>query len=255
MSAGSNKPRRPQVVAHRGASETAPENTVAACHLAWQQGADAVEVDCRLTQDGQIVCIHDETAARTTGSNLVIAESTSEALRRLDAGSWKGARWAGQRIPFLSEVLATAPAGKRVYVELKSGVEILHPLQAVLHQSGLVPEQTVIIAFSAATLKQAGPMFPDRKMLWLTDLRAEKGGGGLVPSPATILATLQNTGADGVDCRADPALDAAFLNTLRRGRSEVHVWHDGVIPNPELFRELGVDSITNNRVRLFPSEA
>jgi len=254
MSTRNRMGRRPLVVAHRGASEDAPENTLAAFKLAWQQGADAIEVDCYLALDRQIVCIHDETALRTAGVDLAIAQSTSEALRRLDAGIWKGSQWAGERIPFLADVLATVPAGKQVYVELKSGVDIFEPLAAALRQSGLLPEQTILIAFDAGLLKQAKAAFPDRKRLWVTDLLLEKDRVRLMPSPETILATLRDIDADGVDCRADSALDAAFLNALRRGKREVHVWYDGVIPNPEFFRELGVDSITNNRVRLFASE-
>src|SRR4051812_33505820 len=81
---------RVEIVAHRGASYDAPENTVAAIKLAWEQKADASEFDVYLTKDGQIVISHDANTKRTTGVDKKVAEQTLEEIRRLDAGKWKG---------------------------------------------------------------------------------------------------------------------------------------------------------------------
>src|SRR6185369_848081 len=89
----------PMLIAHRGASRDAPENTLAAFRLAWQQGADGIEADFRLTRDGRVVCLHDASTGRTAGVDLAVAEASLEELKRLDVGGWKGARWAGERIP------------------------------------------------------------------------------------------------------------------------------------------------------------
>src|SRR5689334_354029 len=107
------------VVAHRGASHEAPENTLAAFRLAWEQGADAIEGDFYLTRDREIVCIHDDNTKRTSGEDLSVAASTLAQLRRLDVGRWKDPKWKGERIPTLTEVLATIPAGKRIFIEIK----------------------------------------------------------------------------------------------------------------------------------------
>ena len=109
---------RPIVIAHRGASHDAPENTLEAFRLAWEQGADAIEGDFRLTADRRIVCIHDATTARTGDRTLRVSRSRFDALRRVDVGAWKGARWRGASIPSLEEVLACVPAGKRLFIEL-----------------------------------------------------------------------------------------------------------------------------------------
>jgi glycerophosphoryl diester phosphodiesterase len=85
-----------EIIAHRGASFDAPENTLASVHLAWQQHADAVEIDCRLSADGQIVVIHDAHTGRVAGRSLGIAETPYDQLRQLDCGRWKGPQWAGQ---------------------------------------------------------------------------------------------------------------------------------------------------------------
>ncbi|MDP6721144.1 MAG: glycerophosphodiester phosphodiesterase family protein, partial [Pirellulaceae bacterium] len=93
------------IVAHRGASYDAPENTLAAFRLAWRQGADGIEGDFYLTKDGQIVCIHDADTKRTAGVSRQVAKSTLAELRELDVGRWKDEEFAGERMPTLQQVL------------------------------------------------------------------------------------------------------------------------------------------------------
>src|SRR5210317_1799983 len=93
----------PLLVAHRGASGDAPENTLPAFQLAWQQGADAIEGDFRLTSDGQIVCVHDGDTKRVANRTLTVKDTSLDELRQLDVGAWKGTRWEGTRIPTLKE--------------------------------------------------------------------------------------------------------------------------------------------------------
>src|SRR4051794_3938882 len=100
---------RVEVIAHRGASHDAPENTLAAIKLAWQQEADAAEFDLHLSRDGKLVVIHDADTRRVAGVDKRVAEQTLAELRRLDVGAWKGPRFAGERIATLEEVLATVP--------------------------------------------------------------------------------------------------------------------------------------------------
>ena len=88
---------RTTIIAHRGESRLAPENTLAAINLAWQRGADAVEIDCHLTADGHLIVCHDDNTRRTAGRKLVIRQSTLAQLRELDAGAWKGVRWGGPK--------------------------------------------------------------------------------------------------------------------------------------------------------------
>src|SRR5262245_58707114 len=102
-----------EIIAHRGSSFSAPENTLAAVRLGWRQGADAAEGDFRLTADGQIVCVHDKTFKRTAGIDHPVAEMTLAEIERLDAGSWKSPEFAGERVPTLDQLLATVPERKR----------------------------------------------------------------------------------------------------------------------------------------------
>jgi glycerophosphoryl diester phosphodiesterase len=110
---------RPLVLAHRGASARAPENTLAAFALAVEQGADGVELDVRRCRSGEPVVIHDADARRTTGAELKVSRASLTELRALDAGAWKGEEFRGERIPTLAEVLVELPRSV-VNVELKS---------------------------------------------------------------------------------------------------------------------------------------
>ena len=108
---------RPLVIAHRGASGTRPENTLAAFRHAVALGADMIELDVQLTRDGEVVVIHDTLLDRTTDGRGPVADRTLAELRRLDAGAWFDPAWTGERVPTLAEVLTEIALP--VNVELK----------------------------------------------------------------------------------------------------------------------------------------
>ena len=82
--------KNPLIIAHRGASSKAPENTILSYETAWLQNADAIEVDLRKTKDGVFICAHDNNFNRVSGSTKNISESTFKSLLKIDIGSWKG---------------------------------------------------------------------------------------------------------------------------------------------------------------------
>lgn len=95
-----------RIIAHRGASRVAPENTLAAFRAAARLGADGVELDVHASRDGALVVIHDHDVSRTTGGVGEVWMLEADALRRLDAGRWFAAEFVGERVPWLDEVLA-----------------------------------------------------------------------------------------------------------------------------------------------------
>jgi glycerophosphoryl diester phosphodiesterase len=111
---------RPLVLAHRGASHDAPENTLAAFREAVRQGADGVELDAMVCGTGEVVVCHDEWLDRLAGEHLEVAKTSFSTLRRLDVGRRFGEACRGEAIPTLVEVLAAVPHGLVVNVELKS---------------------------------------------------------------------------------------------------------------------------------------
>lgn len=237
------------MIAHRGAADDAPENTIAAFNLAWQQGADGIEGDFHLTRDGEIVCIHDADTNRTAGQARKVAEATLAELRQLDVGSWKGEQWRGTRIPTLDEVLATVPEGKQVFIEIKCGPEILPALKEALAGSGLQSGQAVVMSFDARVIGETKRLLPQLKALWLTDFKTDQKNQktGVRPSAKEILQTLEKIGADGVGCRAHPVVDQPFMQTLRSAQKEVHLWTVDDVPLAKRYLQLGADSLTSNR--------
>lgn len=119
---------RPLVLAHRGASDDAPENTLAAFREAIRQGADGVELDAMVCGSGEVVVCHDPWLDRLAGEHLEVAKTSLEALRRLDVGRRFGAAFRGEAIPLLSEALAAVPRHAVVNVELKSVTAADHGL-------------------------------------------------------------------------------------------------------------------------------
>jgi glycerophosphoryl diester phosphodiesterase len=111
---------KPLVLAHRGASAYAPENTLAAFNLAFEIGADGIELDVTLTKDGIPVVIHDDTVDRTTDGHGLIKQMTLEQVERLDAGGWFNERFRGERIPTLEQVLVGVGTRGVVNIELKT---------------------------------------------------------------------------------------------------------------------------------------
>jgi glycerophosphoryl diester phosphodiesterase len=141
-------------IAHRGASGYAPENTFAAFRRAIALGAGFIETDLQLSRDARLVAIHDATVNRTTNGQGAVHDMTLAELRRLDAGSWFGSEFAGERIPTIEEILEFANKHDVVfYLEMKPsgswGGE--HALISALRESREIA-RTVVISFDAAIL-------------------------------------------------------------------------------------------------------
>jgi glycerophosphoryl diester phosphodiesterase len=237
------------IVAHRGASFDAPENTVASAKLGWKQEADAVEIDIYLSKDGRIVVMHDADTKRTTGVVGKMVETTAADLRALDAGSWKGADWKGERIPFLEEIIATVPAGRRLFIEIKCGPEILPELERVWKASGLKPAQTVIIGFGYDTMVAARKRFPDVPVHWLSGFKTNAKSGAVTPTVGELIRKAKAGGLTGIDVSHQGPVDEAFIRQVKAAGLQCHVW---TVDDPVIARRLkaaGVDSITTNRPR------
>lgn len=231
----------PRIVAHRGASHDAPENTLASFRLAWQQKADGIEGDFFLTADRKIVCIHDDDTTRLSGQTLMVEQSTLDQLRALDVGQWKAPKYKGERTPTLREVLETVPSGKGMVIELKSGAEIVPVLMAELKEFNDPQLEILIITFDAATASECKTMMPEHPVHWLTGVDQET-------TARKIAETIKRTRADGVgmEARAD-LIDAELIGELNAlGCKEFHVWTVDDVADAKHFQSLGAAGITTN---------
>lgn len=238
------------IVAHRGASADAPENTLAAFQLAWQQGADAIEGDFYLTADDQIACIHDKDTKRTCPSHrsLTISESTYEELRTLDVGSWKSPKFSEQRIPLLGDVLQTVPPGKQIFIEVKCGPEIIEPLAQTLKKSSLQDDQITLIAFDPNVISKVAEVLPALRRNWLTSFKKNLISRRWKPSPTSTLAQLKNCGATGLGAKAELAvINSLFVAQMTNNGFSTHCWTVNDIKTALSLQRLGVQSITTDR--------
>jgi len=237
-----------EIVAHRGASHDAPENTLASINLAWKQNSDAVEIDIQLTADGKIVAMHDKTPKRTAGGkDTPISEHTLAELRTLDAGSWKGKQFAGERIPTLAEILETIPAGKRLFIEIKTEAEILPELKRVLDAAGRPARETPLICFSYETMRAAKELMPELKMYWLVKLEKDKQTGQPNYTAEQLIEKVRAARLDGVDLGAAPPLDEDFIQKLRTAGLEIYVWTVNDVEQARVYKKLGLDGITTDK--------
>lgn len=236
--------RRPAVVAHRGASGYAPENTLASVKLAWEMKADAVEVDVYLTKDNGIILSHDATTTRVSGQNLKVSETDSSDLRKLDVGKWKDAKYAGERMPFLEEVLATIPSGRKLFIEIKCGPEIAPYLKETVERSGKL-SSCVIISFNAeaaAAAKQALPRVP---AYWLVSSpRLEDGTFKPYDLPA-LTRNVAEKGLDGLDAHYG-AVDAAMVTWFEKRKQLLYVWTVNDVQKGVELAGMGVAGITTD---------
>jgi len=112
------------ISAHRGASATHPENTLAAFREAVRLGAHQIEFDVRMTKDGHLVLMHDAAVKRTTNGSGLVSRLTLAEIRALDAGSWKGRQFAGERVPTFEETLAMMPINFWLNVHVRDDIQV-----------------------------------------------------------------------------------------------------------------------------------
>ena len=173
---------RTRVIAHRGFSGAAPENTLAAVRAAIEVGADMVEIDVTLTSDGHIVVIHDETLDRTTTGSGRVSDFTLAELQRLDAGGWFAPRFAGERIPTLDQVLDEIEGRILLNVEIKSeAVErgVVTKVASAIRKRGMM-EHVVVSSFSPTALQQMHFEAPEIRSAVLYNTKFHKGQDAVV---------------------------------------------------------------------------
>ena len=169
MSSTSN--HNPLIIAHRGASANAPENTLAAFRLALENGADGIELDVMLSADQKLVIIHDDTLDRTSNGHGKVGETPLAALRELDAGSWFSPKFQGEPIPLLDEVFAEFGGKFLINVELKNYKtpkdQLPEFVVALVKKYGL-SDSVLLSSFNARNLPRAKFLAPEIRTGLLT---------------------------------------------------------------------------------------
>jgi glycerophosphoryl diester phosphodiesterase len=234
------------LIAHRGESSDAPENTMAAINLAWARSADAIEIDIQLTFDKKIVVYHDATTQRIGGRNKKVKSQTLAELRELDAGIHKGQKWQGEKIPTLAEVLSSVPPGKKIIIEIKSSAEIIPYLKTEIDKSGLEINQIEMIGFQLSVIAIVKKTMPQFKALWLLDLDYIWFNRIFPPNMNRIISKSKKYKLDGIDVWAGKQLTPGILKKIKTANLLLYTW---TVNDPELVKyllESGVDAVTTD---------
>ncbi|WP_196885546.1 glycerophosphodiester phosphodiesterase family protein [Aureivirga sp. CE67] len=226
------------LIAHRGASYIAPENSMAAVKMAWQMGFDVVEVDVRLTKDKQIIVFHDENTKRMTGVDKDVSESTYDELKdlKLLLSNTNSSYFEGETIPLLSEILDILPKDKLLVIEAKESQEIVEPLQKILKNHWKGGELT-FISFHMETLCLLKEIYSEIPALYLSYS---------LDDVYLKYPELKQCNIDGVDVH-HKVVNQKLITTMDKG--EFLVWCFTVDDANEAWtlREMGIDGITTNR--------
>jgi len=246
-------PSKETLIAHRGESIDAPENTLPAYKMAVERGF-GFECDIYLSKDKRVFTFHDNNLKRTTGGindKWCWQASWAEEISKLDVGNWGkwlGSKYTGTRPALLEEVLDLAIDGKWLYVELKPGPEIVPYVRDIFaRQRKATPENTLFISFLTNTCKAIKREMPQYKVFWLSNDRNGWTPDSPPKCPDDIISVLQEIGVDGVDCHYDSAtVTKDFIKSIRDRGYEFHVWTvDNLKDTEEAFRR-GAQTVTTN---------
>ena len=243
----------PLIIAHRGASGEAPENTMDAFKLAWELGADGIEGDFHLTRDNHIVAIHDKDTNKVTkGKNKLIVKKTNlQELQKIDVGSWKNEKYFKARIPTLEEVIGSLPMGKKIFIEIKCGTEIMKPLIHVINlkvkERPELKENISFISFDINVIRSCRSEWPAIEANYLESYKKIKEISKWTPSENEVFQFLKLSLASGLGSQANKeVLKQSFIERLRQNQFSFNCWTINDIETARYFRDLGVDSITTD---------
>lgn len=232
------------IIAHRGASAAAPENTISSFVLAWQMKVPAVECDIHLTADNQVVVIHDHNAKRTTGVDVNICDASYSQITSLDAGSFKDIKYVREKIPLLADVIDTVPSDGTLFVEIKCGREVLSFLQEIIEKSGK-SAQIAIIGFNIDVIAEAKEFMPDIPVYWLIAPEKDKDGG-YVPYDSSFILKAKEKNLQGINAYWQ-GLTRKFIRDAHNVRLKVYAWTVDDISVAKELKEVGIDGITSNK--------
>ena len=231
-----------EIIAHRGYSAVAPENTLAAVEAAIAAGADAVEFDLHVTRDGVPVLFHDATLERTTDGSGPLCARSHEELRSLDAGAWFDVRFAGEPVPSLAEALARiGDRAGRVYPEVKGyrTDEDLRSMADLVREHGM-EDRAVFISMDWRALEKMRAHHAAVRVGYIVE-KAERAAEGLARAMEDPLALLDFKAALLLD---DPSL----AEGARAAGVDLAVWTVDDPRQAAALLALGVRRITSNRV-------
>ncbi len=229
-----------ELMAHRGASGLAPENTLAAFRRGLEYEPEWFELDVHATADGAIVVMHDSTVDRTTNGTGAIGELTLAEIKALDAGSWRGAEFAGEPVPLLSEVVDLVGGKARLNVEIKAGPDLAVTAAKVVDilRAGGVIAWSIISSFDLSAVKAAQALDSGANLALITGNPADLD---LVIEHELGWFNLHHEG-----------LSPELIARAQAAHIRVNAWTINDLTRWNEFREMGVSVLTTDMCHLAP---
>lgn len=226
---------KPEISGHRGASNRAPENTIAAINAAIEDGASWIEIDIQMTKDNRIVLMHDDTVDRTTNGSGRICDLTLEQIRTLDAGSWFDASFQGEKIPLLQEVMDVVRDRVKLNIEIKHGAftnNQLNDLLSLIRQNEF-EQLCILTSFQKSYIEYIHQLNPHLKVGWIIEFFAEPVEK--ISSGFYQLVSLHHK-----------LVRPEYVELFHNKGKLVHVWTVNEISEAQQMLHCGVDNIITN---------
>lgn len=220
----------PIVVGHRGNSAHAPENTLASAREAFERGASVVEIDVRRTKDGHLILLHDATFQRTAGDPRKPEDMTLDEVRALDAGAWKDARYRGEHVPTLEEMLDLAKGRGTLLFDLKQ-TGLMPDIAKLVNERGMA-DQVLMGPWTTAEAVEARRNLPDTPVVLIGSIPAVR--------PEGWFADLVRQGVRGFNSAAG-SVNAEFMREAARRGMPVFAW---TVNDPAEMRRLAALGVT-----------
>ena len=227
---------RTEITAHRGASRSAPENTLASVERAIKDGAHWVEIDVQRTADNEVVVIHDRDLKRVGGVNLPIASTTYADLSTVDIGSWFGPEFKGERVPTLAQVLTLCKGQIKVNIELKyygADLRLAERMVEVVESHGMA-DDVIVMSLRYDAVLQMKALRPN----WSVGLLTAVAVGDLTSVRADFLAVNANL------------VGRQFVRRAHRNGKQVHAWTVNDALGMTALMSQGVDNIITDEPAL-----
>ena len=218
-------------LSHRGESDDAPENTLAAFALAMERDSDGIELDIRMTSDKKIVCVHDPSLKRVAGVDIEVADHTYKELCDVHP------------VPLISEALDALLPGKFIQIELKGKPFDLTELRQLIDKHLALGKLIGLSSFEVETLELANELFPDLSRVLLIDLEKHFGD---FPTAEKVADFCREHNFSGVSFKADFRADKTFADALRSKGLRVVAWGVNTDEKGVAMAAAGVDALTCN---------
>jgi glycerophosphoryl diester phosphodiesterase len=243
---------RTSIIGHRGASFEAPENTVSSAKLAWEMGADAVEIDIHLTKDKKIIVLHDGSTKRTGDADMAVSVTNSDVLRNVDVGSFKDEKYSGEKIPFIEEIIETIPPKGLLFVEIKCGPEVLPYLKDIINNSGR-KSRIVIIGFNLETMAESKKVMPDIPTYWLRGTVKDEETEEYLPHDPDWIFIAKGKKLDGLNLHY-AGITEDFIKSGKEEGLGIYAWTVDSVNEAKRLKSIGIDGITTNKPDLMLKE-